>query len=199
MLSDNEKLVFEFKGERDYVQGPDLVNAVLASFDSNGVSAIKMSMHDFITSHVCELVVHDEQPEKLSGKFQGSLVVDGSRRWFELFELDAAGLRPVRCEYDEEDIINNCILNDESVEIKGVAPYTFIENIVSMKKHLLNTRYPRDSGKWVFIQLEINGIYDFREDLKLVITQKLQDKLVRSDIIHNGDTIGKLYFSLVKK
>ncbi len=193
------KVNFKLKGERNYVHGTDIFNNVISKFPDHKPTRIKLFLHDFILSTVCELVFYDKNPESLNGSVHGVLNIDGQEKWFEFIELDSKHDIVQRVDYPEIKITNSCEIEEQSIKLNEKSMFTFVETIVSMKKYLLNNILPCESGKWVLTRLDLDVYKDIRDNLKIEVTHNFQNKLIRSSILYNEKKIGNMYFSWVKK
>jgi len=190
----DKNLSFCFKGSRTYIQGPDIMSSLLACFKGKDITEIDVKFHGVSKSNL-SLVAGDELTDS---KVNVSLCVDGEEKLFQMIEngeeIDC------RYEYDEDGLIGQCQLDIESQQINliGVTGYSFFENFVAMNKHLLQSLYPEDKGKWYFTRIEqVKQISD-----EALITVKLiknfNFRLTKSDILLEGKKLGSVYFTMVK-
>jgi hypothetical protein len=198
MNMENKKipLTFGFKGSRSYVQGPDLINGVLVRFPEKKEN-IKFTFHGMITVSRGVLSIHEERPESSDGQLRGSFSMGGRNLWIELKADEEETQEAVRAEYDESAITRNCLIDGNRVALGGESPYTFIETIVSMKKHLLSEMIPPGGRKWIFTGMEMGEYRDYREQLSVNILHNFQQKLVKSEVLVAGARVAIIYFSLV--
>ncbi len=191
-------LEFGFKGGRDYIQGPDLVNEVIAHFSTESIKNIKFTIHDFIYKSCCTLTVYKNDPINLTGAFRGRVVVNGCMRWVEVTELEQQPAVVQRYSYNEELITSRCCIENEVVKLLEKSPYSFVETVVAMKKYLLSQLIPPGNNKWIFTSIELDDYSDLREELEIKMLHNFQNKLVKSEVLFGGERVGNIYFSLVK-
>lgn len=189
---------FGFKGERNYIQGPDLVNGVLSHFSEAMIENMKFSIHGFINTPYCTLSVYETDPKSHTVQFRGSLSCNGRKLWVEITAQDQLSGTGNRSLYDEGAITSQCNIEDKQVSLIGSSPYSFIETIVSMKKFLLTKLFPPGSSKWIFTAIDLNEYRDLRENLSIKLLHNFQNKLVKSEVLSGDIRVGIIYFSLVK-
>ncbi|KTD33981.1 hypothetical protein [Legionella israelensis] len=189
-------LIFPFKGNRDYVQGSDMVNAILNHFASSQLQHIKMSVHGFLRNPSCLLNIYDIAPTFL-GTLRGSFYIAGKHQWFEIMEQKECPAHYERYEFNEDIITSQCEIQDKQIFYRSVSPYSFMETIVSMKKYLLSILFPLTKVKWLFTGVELQSNVVAQENLSVEITHNLHNKLIKSKIYADNHVLGFIYFSSV--
>lgn len=190
----NNTLKFCYKGDRNYVQGPDIVNSVLEDMLDLDMSNLDIKMNG-IVKNCLEIV----KGRDISGaKVNLSWIKNNEIQEYQLVENSET--IECRYEYDEEKIINKTTLDlaNQSILLKNITSYTICENFVAMNKFLLQSLYPDVKGKWYFTRLEQSMIIsdDLLIEVKLIKNSNF--RLVKSDILYNGKTIASVYFTLVR-
>ena len=198
MYADILEIVFQFKGNREYVHGTDLFNKIICNFKQNNIKKIKFSVHDLIKNPNCEIYIFDCEPSVPSGKFRGSFDLSDKRVWIELRESKRRPTEVKRVLYEEKQVTDLCEITNETIILHGISPFSFIETIISMNKHLLNTINPSQEAKWFYTGIELFQYQDIRSRLNLSITHNFQNKLVKSVICQDEHWLGTVYFSLQK-
>ncbi len=191
-------LVFNLKGNRDCVRGADLFNKTLAQFNSSDIRNLKFTIHGFIRNADCELHLFTKEPKSYSGKFRGSLDLMGNRLWLEVVESNVRNGLPEKVEFNEGLVTDLCGISGSTISLNGISPFSFIETVVPMNKHLLNTVNPSSEGRWIFTGLELDRYEEINSELGLTIIHNFQNKLVKTSVNYAGNEIGNIYFSLVK-
>jgi len=194
------KCTFPFKGNRNYVQGPDLFNEMMVGFPENKPSKIRFSAHGFLNVPSCSLFISSskmeiDELEEINTRCQLSLGEE--TLWMALAGGEEGG-EVSRQDYDEAKVVSRCALDGKEVWLKGNSPYTFIETVVSMKKYLLQQLFPDEVGKWVFTRVDLPIFCSATADLRIVFRHNMNFRLLKSDILVEGEKVGDLYFSLVK-
>jgi len=196
-----KELEFTFKGERQYVQGADIYNAMINQFRGKEITNIYFSIHDFIRSKDCLLYISDDPANVGTDRNYPArcrVRVDGGEKYLFL-EEDIKDKGPVeRYDYDESVIHRACRLEKSSIYLVSRSPYTFAETIVSMNKKLLCQRYPDAAGFWAFVRLELRFQCEERDSLRLVFLHNLHFRLTKTGLYYRDDEIGNIYFSLAK-
>lgn len=191
-----------FKGSRDYLQGTEMVNAICRELATDSISGheapLKLAIHRFAQAQ-CDMLLFDSgeqaaKPASLVAEFAFKSAGKDIIGW--LVETD----RPVegRYPYDEKIIEDLCVIEGESIEIKGESGFTPIEVAVSMTKKLHYRLYPIAQGKWIFTKLELTRFFDAKDAAHLRIEAKhnMNNRLTKSTILVNGDAVGNIYFSV---
>jgi hypothetical protein len=194
-------IVFQFKGARNYIQGPDMFNAMTEGYPAMALSNIHFSAHDFVLVPECRLYLADSEEELNSIcdiRARCRFDADGFTRWLALTPEDGDTASAGRCEYNEDRVVSLCRVEGDGITLAKKSPFTFIETLVSMNKHLQQRMFPDMPGKWLFTRIDLTVGCDARENLALRFRHNLNYRLTKSDILVAGRKVGDLYFSLVK-
>ena len=198
MIIGQHTISLPFKGARTYIQGPDLVNAALAPFENPNVLQAKFSVHGFISHPNCLMTITDVEPEKSNRPFLGQVTVESAKYWVEIVEDNDNKTPETRVDFDERRVTDHCTIAGETITLFCPPPFSLIETIVSMKKHLMETLISPGDMKWIFTVVDYKKTTCEIDRLSIEIKHNFQCKLTKSNIVANGETIGTLYFSLVK-
>jgi hypothetical protein len=196
-----KQVEFQFKGARNYIQGPDLFNAMVdVGYPIEHLRNIRFIAHQFVSAPVCELYLTNDKEElnqisDINARCQ--LEVDHVSYWIALKPLttDKPGKRG---DYDEENLIALCRWEGATIRLTQLSPFTFIETLVSMNKHMHQQLFPDVAGKWIFTRIDLDSGCAEREHLELHFKHNMNYRLTKSEILANGQKLGDLYFSLVK-
>lgn len=191
-----QKLNFCFKGSRDYVHGTDIFNELKNCFDNSfnyESTMLDLSFHGVAKKNldIIEGVVSDA---KGIIKF---LDRSNNRKTYSLVEnkndIDC------RYEYPEKNIVNLSTVdfNTQVVSLEEYTSFSFIENIVALNKHLLESIFGKVSGKWYFTRLQLKRIPLVDYPVKLEFMSNFNFKLTKTEIFLNSESVGFIYFSLV--
>lgn len=195
------RIEFQFKGARGYIHGTDMFNAMISAGPSSDVSNIRFSVHDFVRTPLCRLYLTDSK-EELNG-INGICArcqfdAEGATHWLALTQDSGDSASGGRYAYDEERIVSACRIDGESIVLLQQSPFTFIETIVAMNKHMHEQLFPEVDGKWIFTRIDLASRCDERGNLALHFRHNMNYRLTKSDILVNGIKAGDIYFSLVK-
>lgn len=186
---------FRFKGDRQYVHGTDIFDAILKHF-----SGAEMEFIDVKFNGVAESQLRLE-----SGRGSSARKVDlaygqnGETKFWQLIETGEEVTE--RYEYDEELVSTNSIRTDNKIESKLDNQFSFIEYAVALNKRLLVELFPEKQGKWYFTRIELKFLPDVEESgkLEITMTKNLSFKLTKSLISFNEVNVGNIYFSMVEQ
>ena len=194
---------FEFKGNRNYVQGADIYSAALRI--------------------ACEL--WDRYPDEVTGTFHNPLKSQGifrlrlsekgafsediyARFIFRLGEskhelvLNATNqpisvIRP----YDEEDVLRFSEMSTRLIRMIVRSDYSYIEQIIAMTKRLHHVVYADVHDKWLFTKLHIKDCIapeDYCESaIEIRAERKVQNILSQCSIFVNDSSVGHIFYSAV--
>ena len=190
-----------FKGERDYLQGGDIYNAVTEGLASHygSIDRFHLAFHGFLKT-LPELRVADGEAGRLWPTDIAAAVrfecASGARHGW----LLATG-QPVTCRFpfDEDAIRRHCRISSSTNAIRTHTPYSPIEVAVAMTKHLHNALLPQAAGRWIFTRLEMGRLLRPADSdgLDITLRDNMHNRLTKSEIRAHGEPIGFIFFSLL--
>lgn len=150
-------LEFALKGERAYVQGPDMVEAAmreaLGAAPPASAANLVFVMHR-LTGQNLEMIVDEEAPAGAAPVAHFRFEADAAPRRGVLVERAdrPAGRRP----YDEAPLRERCRVDADAkvIALQGVSPLMPLETLVAMTKALHQAVYPPRPGQWLFVRLD---------------------------------------------
>lgn len=154
---DRIPLGLRYKGERNYIQGGDIYNAVNAlapSLAGSNHAFLKyISFHSFCRNDADVSLI---QPDGGQASFATAhIAVPGSpatKVW--LIESDRKVVE--RYPYDESRITRLSTSAPSSITLNAGSGYTPIEDVIAITKVLAYQEFPSVAGKWVFGQLDLD-------------------------------------------
>lgn len=186
-------LKFGFKGNRNYVHGTSLFNALVQAAEERGLSEgkINVSFKHMIHNPVCVLEERsptsaDSVVARISGK-------DGKSYQLcinEASETDVAE----RQEFDENEVCRGAVLGEKSIVQETPHHQDRIELLVSLCKKMHQACID-DPKKWVFSRFDGQFPIPAPHKVELRITKKVGTRLTCSDVLVNNEKIGDMYFS----
>jgi hypothetical protein len=192
-------LALEFKGSRDYFQGPDIFNQTLSWLGTQKpeVKDIDFAFHRLANRQL--KVVSGPLPDGIEPIAACAFTSDGIRARIHLIETDQAVMG--RHPYPEDEIVNamKMDLAARSCVLHGDVAYSDIEVWVAMTKALHYRVFPHLKGKWLFVRGRFpKYTHSSKADVRtLVIASSFNDKLTRSEAFIDGEKVGEIYFSIV--
>lgn len=200
---DKNVLRFCFKGERNYVQGPDIFNGLMRHcrevLQIPSPAKIDVSFHRQASKNLqAEHYIADVTEKPVEACVVFKYESNGERHWVVLTETaEAIGCRNP---YDEDSLVSRCAIRgtDNSICLAGESPFTLIETIVAMNKalHLATIKGVR---KWLFVRAQFNRWGEQRgAAITVKIISNFNNKLTRSDVVVGGQHIGSIYFSMAE-
>lgn len=198
-------LDFQFKGNRNYVHGTDMLNTITDVLSQRLPMPMKnmdIQIHRMTSSNLTLDLTQDRTAIAPTPENVATLsLTAGDVLWYgRLRERDA---RPVgRYPYDEDSLAAVCEFaasdtGRPSIVLRSPAPFTPIETFVAMTKALHLRALPDASGKWVFCRW-VSARWPLAlpaEDITVTLTQALGVRLTQSKISVGGELAGTVYFS----
>lgn len=192
---------FQFKGTRNFIHATDMFNAMLPIHSSPALSNIRFSVHEIVHTPMCRLYrAHSKEELNDVPDIRARCQFDagGITHWLALTQGGGDAASGRRYEYDEERLISLCGMEADGIILRRPSPYTFIESIVAMNKHMHQQLFRDAIGRWMFARIDLEKGVDEREKLALRLRHNLNYRLTRSDILVDGKKAGDLFFSLMR-
>jgi len=196
---------FKFKGNREYIQGPDIYDSVIKYLKEafyKEIENIDMTFHKTASTNLSGFLVDEKDTIEI-------------KDYIVIFKFKSQGIDYIlglkeneeniteRVEYPEEKIIEltELLLEEKSIVLGREIEFSGIEKIVSLNKALLQNLYPDVKGKWYFTRLQISEPISNQKDdkYKIILLRNMNFQLTKSSIEINGKQIGYIYFTMVKK
>ena len=186
-----------FKGERSYVSGADVTLGILMFLSFRYGSDATLSAVKLRSFSRHELVI-------LTGDFESSDDIVAT------FKYDYQGsvmpgylVSPKkeviqRISFDESLVAGDTMSYKDRLISHKVSVFGFIEDVVILTKRLHNKLFP-ESEKWILSQLDFaEQVPDDYIDIEIKIIHNIKNKFTVSNIIVNGDFVGKIGFTELK-
>lgn len=197
-------LNFRYKGGRDYVHGTDMYNTIVERISAANPEVaggtFTMTIHDIVRGQ-CQLVYSDWTAQALkpeNSKVEFSFASGATRiiGWL----VETAEAVTERYEYPESEIIQKCFVDGKTVKIDSETPYSAIEVLVAINKHLHLSVLQNAVGKWFFTRLELERLLrpEDASRFQLELVKNMHNRLTKSEILSDGRRIGHIFFSIVK-
>lgn len=152
----------QFKGNRDYVQGPDLINLLVADlqerWEADRLTSFTVKFHQRLGSYPLVTIAEPgEEPsahEATAVQFQATLP-DGTSIDGRLSATD----QPIcgRYEYDEARLGRDAEVTPSWASLPENPDLTEIEALVLLNKRLMERHFEGFSGKWWFVQASLEN------------------------------------------
>lgn len=200
----NETLVpFRFKGGRSYVHGTDIYDSMLEmvlDYFGEYPDSVKGSFHGLLENNGV-FRIYNSGELLVNEQFFALFSILMKENTYQLVLLDAGTPISLSYEYDEQKVLKNMALKDETITMQFKSIYTYIEQIVSMTKKLHLTIYPAAKGKWLFTKILVDKAVDPalypRKVLSVKAERNFQNKLTQCSIKLDNQPIGSIFFSLM--
>lgn len=195
------QLELPFRGERSYLHGTDLHQAIVAALaEPPPAGSVNLTFHHLL-SHQPDLVLSRDSLQHL----REDAAFRGEMRWGNGTDLLHAVLlesgRPVtaRKVCNEPEVAAAAVVDvaAKTAELKESAPGSPIERIVFLNKRLHLEVLPHLSPKWLFARLELVAplAAEPPEEFTITLRQVLGKRFTRSEVTAGGRRLGFISFS----
>jgi hypothetical protein len=187
-------LDFCFKGDRDYVHGTDIVNKLMRHFAPYAPQNIDVKFNGSVANNLDLL----EATAGSDAKVNIAVMLQGEAKKFQL--VDNGQAIHCRYPYDESLIISNTRLDlaGQSIHLQQVTTFTFCENFVAMNKHLLQSIFPDEQGKWYFTRMELEHPIKDAALVSVKFIKNFNFRLTKSNLYIEDQCVGSVYFTMVR-
>jgi hypothetical protein len=188
------KLSLRFKAGRDYVQGPDLFDAVESAVrhgidPSAWITRARMSA-------MARGPVRIEVGTHADGLGQFDCRLDEGAVTVSLFD-DPEGSPLEREPYDEGAVVERAMFLPGRTSFEGVIPRSVMEVATSLLKEQHNRDQPLDSGRWIWVGATLAAPVPSRfSRVETVVKRRLGSRLTQSTLAVDGKEIGLVHFAV---
>ena len=184
-----KELSFNLKGQRKYIQGPDIYNAI-ADFYEN-MKLYELSFHQMMTHNIilCENLPNENL--YFIAKYKNQI---DEKILFGVKNESSVPLKSIP--YPEENIISKSKIDFSKQEITlfNSSGFSFMEEIITLNKHLLLNITNNKKGKWYFAKLMLNDDFKVLYPLSMRFKMLFNNMLAKSEICINGKIAGAVLF-----
>jgi hypothetical protein len=185
-------LNLRYKGNRDYLQGADIYQAVNQFFKAKGGFVNTISFRSFAKN---QLQIKLEKPTSASSLIaaEGSVSYPTGEEPFWLVVTDETVNE--RYPFEESMITAAATMSENSVYIDNVLAFSLIELIVALCKYFSYADGPPLSGKWIFGKLIIlQELPESWQSLRISRTTFLEGRFNRFSLSIDADHYGEILF-----
>lgn len=194
----SDPLTLCFLGQREYLQGTTLFDALRPWYA--GGSAIEFKLARMMRSDRVQVEVLDADAQ--IGEYAAHLRWSdgqGARRRIGVLPLEPSA-SPRREAFDEAALVAPAVRTDRQIELSGQHGETLLRCVVALNKVLLNAvLQPPAPGQWLFTRLLLRSAPERFEHLRLRFRNNLALAAVTSDIEVDGNPLGEVMFSWIKR
>jgi hypothetical protein len=190
-----KEIQFVFKGNRNYIQGTSLFNAIVNNVVDQGIEkgSLDVSFRKMVHSPVCVIENRGFQSED-AVTAHVSKAEDDKAFSLVLYETDSVVEDPVRVEFDEESVCQGALVDGNSITLVNPKHKDLIELVVSLCKKL-HLEVVADSKKWVFSRYLGQFPIPEAKKIEIKIVKQVGVKLTKSNVLINDEKIADLFFS----
>ncbi|WP_101676234.1 hypothetical protein [Alloalcanivorax mobilis] len=189
-----ETVNFPLKGKRDYVHGTSIFNELVLQAKRAGLESgrINLTFKNKVDNNVC--LIERRVPRKedaVIAKLDGS---NGDPELYISLNPSSEGAPAERVDFDEDNICQDGLLFESSIELKGATHHDSIEMVVALCKKM-HLQLVDAEKKWVFSRYLGAFPIPKGKDIKLVLVKKVGTKLTCSKVYIDGSEVADIYFS----
>jgi hypothetical protein len=194
-------LELPFRGERTYLHGTDLYQAITAALGSAlPAGPVSLTFHSLLKNQP-DLVCSAESLRHLREEpaFRGELQLGSGAETVHAALMESA--RPVerRKACNEDEVAAAAVVDEaaRSAVLRAPSIGTAIEQVVFLNKHLHLRLLPHLSTKWLFARLELAAPLPAEPpaSLRIELKQVLGNRFTRCDIFRDDRKSGSISFS----
>lgn len=198
-LGKPSRIVFQFKGQREYVHGTDLYTQLLE------VAQQKFGPHTWLSKLVirkvfqnnCLIYFNTYPTDKSPCAHFETINQDGPISGFVIDSLKKVSERDIH--FSLANLIQDAVYTDRSIILLKTKESKIIDIIVGSTKYLHLHLFKPETGQWMFTSLNLaEPLKENSKKITITITQNLAGKMTTSNILLNDKFVGKITFTLVK-
>lgn len=198
------KLDLFYRGERDYIYGPDLfesaIEAIFNFFQIDRVLSVDFSSHG-MTRFGMDFFLFESPQDEVRYDFHSKLYFSHNGTKYYGYLVKNADLVIERIPYNEEEIVADSILtlDEKSISLKKMTSFKLTDNYTALTKYLHYKIFPRIEGKWIFVRVLFPEYYASMkyESIKVVNGRILGNKYTRNTLFLNEKKVGTINFALI--
>lgn len=196
-------LEFCFKGNRTYVQGPDIFDASLTCITANFNIIEKVKYTAYHMLHKNASLIITDNFKKSDYPIINSLITFIKNK-IKYFAVIVENQQDIECsvEYSENIVQQKSILETDTISFLNTLDDSYTEVVVSMNKYFL-TQTLEATGKWIVTKFDYDYIENITDVKNKMITikllQNLNNTLTKSSLYIEDNQVGHIYFSLIPK
>lgn len=196
------ELKFKFRGNRNYIHGPDIYLA-LSSLVPDEVKAnaasVQLSCNSMMNQNAIATVKWSKE-----GVADSIFTVKSKSPEDAPFHLYVSAVDEApegSIPYDEDKATDGWVFSEEESSAELINPnpeYTVLQTIVAINKVFLSKLNGNPNGKWIFARIKAKGFSpEGCRTIRLISKPTRSLRLVRSKIEIDGEPFGEIYFSLI--
>jgi hypothetical protein len=189
-----QEIALSYLGERDYIQGTTLFEALEPY--CRGGDRVSLKISSLIrTDRVGVGMILPDAPAPID--------CAATLNWWSREDKLAlavmpwpASEAPMREPFDESEITDLARFDTGAVDLSAQSPYSFIRTCVALNKAMLQRHLtPTEPGRWLFVRLDLDQYCDSYRQLSIRFRHNMRFAAVASDIFVNSKPLGSLLFS----
>lgn len=189
----SEAVHFILKGERDYVQGTSVYNALVEIAIKKGFESgtLSMSLKRMLKGTSCSV---EERAGKADDAVVAKFINKNGDNLFLAISDSYPENSPRREPFDEKAACKGSVVRDESIFIENARHEDLIELVVSLCKKM-HLECLDSNRKWIFSRYEGAAPLMRPKKIEVRVRKKVGTKLTCSDVIFDGVKVADLFFS----
>jgi len=189
------ELSLALKGERSYVQGPDICHALADTIGE--VSNVMIQFHDMSSHHLVAYWVTKSEIVRMRSEpsFSGLMVYQDQNKEKKFVVVTQDAERPIanRVSYDESKVIEGASIENQQITQLTPGCGNFFERVVALNKRLLNEVV--ELHPWIFSRIDLVSLPLNPQQLIVHLETAIGGRTYKSSILGDDGSLGSIYFS----
>jgi hypothetical protein len=186
----DEGIQLRFKGDRNYLHGTDLFDALINEFSPRESVSLRLYKPMY---HPVRYEFYNDGTVMTDRVATFEYIESGVKETFVILEIPKNSVIG-RYKYEEDIVTKSAMINENQISINTGAEYSLVEKVVALHKLLLNT-IRGEKVDWWFSQINLKKLPKTNSHVLLELTTKPRGRLVRSSIYVGDEMIGNIFFS----
>lgn len=196
-----KKIPFRYKGNRNYVHGPDIFDAMLETvhdYFNNYPNEIRGSFHRFLRNDgmISIYDINQSIKDKIIYAIFSIIINEDN---YKVAITASKNLVSSSYDYDENKVLDTIEYHDDEARMILKSSYTYMEQIVAITKKLHLTFYPLDNKSWLITKIHLIDAIDpaiFPGHMLSIKAEKhFHYRLTQNSIFLDDKFLGSIWFS----
>ncbi len=193
-MKELKQVSFPFKGNRDYIQGTSVFNAIVTFSQQIGIKqgTIDINFKAMIESPNCVIELRAAQSDDA---VSANISCAQSGKKISLVVNPSSITSPMhRVKYDETNICKNSDVSELTISQKNLSHEDRIELVVALCKKL-HIETIDHNKKWIFSRYKGEFPILIDKELRLNVVKRVGTRLTCSDVLADNKKIAQIFFS----
>lgn len=197
-----KEILFQFKGDRKYVQGADIFDStleVVKDFFGEYPNLLKGSFYRLLANAGIFSLYEGNELINLKNIYAQFLIQIRQLKYKIIVTASEKNIDSFK-EFNENKVLEGFDIKGKLAMMSTKQSFSYMEQIVAITKRLHHVIYPNVSGKWLFTKIDLEDIINpsLFHNHRIVIEAKknFHNKLTKNAIYLDDKQAGHIYYSL---